>query len=452
MTSEPHAGVGLTRIASRRVQSSEEGVRIRRLLVLLLALVASRALAVELGGEGTPASASSCEWCHEQLGDPLSKPVAGFRNDAHKRHGMSCATCHGGDPGAGFDGDAAKAMDPRKGYIGVPAGRRIVELCARCHSDIVYMRNEKPGLPTDQERLYYTSVHGKRLLSGDTKVAVCSSCHQAHGILPATDPESSVYPTRVAETCGRCHGDRAYMSGYDLPTDQLEQWSRSVHAEALLERNDLGAPTCNDCHGNHGAVPPGVSHVSRVCGQCHPANDEYFQASPHKAAYARLGIAECEFCHGNHEVRRTSDEMVGTSEGAVCLACHRGGSRGYQAAYEIRSALDSLRTLTEKVAGLAGRADRAGGFVEEVRFALQEAATFLKRARTLVHTFDPDRVVEEVKLGLVSGRKAEAQALQVLGELRERRIGLAGFLILIVGVIALLLVEIRKVDRKRRAD
>ncbi|MDZ7372579.1 MAG: hypothetical protein ONB23_01290 [candidate division KSB1 bacterium] len=417
-------------------------------------LMAVGVMVFQLGLSVSPAqteqvreSSSSCEWCHAQLGDRLAQVVQAFRNDAHRRHGFGCATCHGGDPTLGWDGLASAAMDPRKGYIGVPKGKEVVRLCARCHSSIEYMRGEKPGLPTDQEKLYYTSVHGKRLLAGDLRVAICSSCHRAHGILPAGDPGSSVYPANVASTCGSCHGSKEYMAAYNIPTDQVEEWSGSVHGEALLKKHDLGAPTCNDCHGNHGAVPPGVTHISRVCGQCHPAEDEYFQKSPHRAAYERLGVPQCEVCHGNHGVQAPSEKMIGVSEGAVCAACHGSGSVGYTAALRIREGLDSLRTLTDQLDTLADRAQRAGAYVENVRFRLQEAKTSLKKARSLVHTFDPVQVLAETKVGLGSAHKAADELSALNRELRRRRIGLTGFLILIVAGITLLLVEIRRLDR-----
>ena len=61
--------------------------------------------------------------------------------------------------------------------------------------------------------------------------------------------------------------------------DQLARWQQSVHARALVERGDLSAPTCNDCHGNHGAMPPGVESVTFVCGQCHGREASLFRAS-----------------------------------------------------------------------------------------------------------------------------------------------------------------------------
>ncbi len=71
----------------------------------------------------------------------------------------------------------------------------------------------------------------------------------------------------------------------------------------LLEKGDLSSPSCNDCHGNHGAVPPGVESISKVCGTCHVLNMELFEQSPHKKAFDENDYPECESCHGNHLVK-----------------------------------------------------------------------------------------------------------------------------------------------------
>ena len=71
-------------------------------------------------------------------------------------------------------------------------GKQIPELCGHCHSDGAFMRKYNPSLRTDQLAQYKTSVHGKRLLQGDTKVAVCIDCHGVHDLRPASDPRSQL--------------------------------------------------------------------------------------------------------------------------------------------------------------------------------------------------------------------------------------------------------------------
>src|SRR5256714_12126566 len=135
---------------------------------------------------------SSCIECHSKLDDTrLSAPAKLFDNDIHKSRGLSCNDCHGGDPNADTK-EAAK--DPRKGYLGKPKTLDIPAYCGKCHSDANLMKRFNPSLRVDQEREYYTSVHGRLLKEkGETRVATCISCHSVHGIRATSGPLSSVY-------------------------------------------------------------------------------------------------------------------------------------------------------------------------------------------------------------------------------------------------------------------
>ena len=94
------------------------------------------------------------------------------------------------------------------------------------------------------------------------------------------------------------------MASYKIPTDQLAKYKKSVHWKMMTSKGDLSAPTCNDCHGNHGAAPPGISWVGNVCGQCHPVNAELFNKSRHGQLFVQMGIPGCATCHSNHEIRK----------------------------------------------------------------------------------------------------------------------------------------------------
>ena len=117
-----------------------------------------------------------------------------------------CADCHGGDPAAGRQGSGPRSR--RSGFKGTPSGQAVIATCARCHSDAELMRRYAPRQRVDQATEYATSVHGKRLAMGDTRVATCASCHGAHGIRAVNDAQSPVYPDQrrghVREVpCGR---------------------------------------------------------------------------------------------------------------------------------------------------------------------------------------------------------------------------------------------------------
>jgi len=281
------------------------------LLLLILAFITRgpRALMVALFllGAARLDAATSCTRCHEDVKLPAA--------DVHAQIGLSCHDCHGGNPDLSLDGDV-NAMDPASGFRGKPTRADIPDFCGRCHASAAFMKRFNPAARVDQVAEYWTSRHGQRLKEGDTRVATCVDCHSAHLIKRHTQPDSPVHATHVAETCSRCHSDAKRMAS--LPVDQYARWRTSVHAKAMFERGDLTAPTCNDCHGNHGATPPGVESVSFVCGQCHAREAEIFRASP------KRDIVECITCHENHGVVRATVAMLGTLPDTPCAFCHEG--------------------------------------------------------------------------------------------------------------------------------
>ncbi|HWP59830.1 MAG TPA: hypothetical protein VNL14_18200 [Candidatus Acidoferrales bacterium] len=344
------------------------------------------------------------------------------------------------------------AMDPAKGYIGKPKGEQIVRVCGRCHADARFMRQYNPSLRVDQVTEYYTSVHGQRLKErADSKVATCASCHAAHSIRPPSDPRSTVHPLRVAETCGGCHANADYMAPYKIPTDQLSKYRKSVHWRLLSAKGDLSAPTCNDCHGNHGAAPPGISWVGNVCGQCHAQNADLFNTSFHAKVFVQLGIPGCATCHGNHDVSETRDDMLGLGDGAVCAGCHSNDDKGGQTAAAMRQLIDSLRGEYEKTAEILRRAEHAGMPVNQALFDLNEAKTALVKARAAIHAFSVDAVKKEVAPGLAVAQKAYARGIRALEELQFRRRGLAVSVAIILAVIAGIVLKIRQIERRGRS-
>jgi predicted CXXCH cytochrome family protein len=399
--------------------------------------------------QGQPAGAPpiGCVTCHQGLSDArLSAPVQLLGDDVHRARGFVCVDCHGGDPSAT---EAARAHDRARGYRGKPAGAAIVEVCAGCHSDAALMRKYAPRQRVDQASEYATSVHGQQLAKGDGKVATCVSCHGAHGIRMVSDAKSPVFPLNVEATCSRCHGNADYMKGYTiaggapLPTDQATLYEKSVHHRALTRDNDLSAPTCNDCHGNHGAAPPGVGAVVNVCGTCHAVFATKFALSTHSQIFER----GCVECHGNHDVEQPSDALLGTDHGALCGTCHAEGDNGYLAARRMRSEIERLKQAIDGSGALVARVENAGIELSDQELALREARNHLTLARTEVHTFDPTAVVKVLREGLDISGKVDQAGQAALGELRFRRTGLAISLFAILIVVVALALKIRQIDR-----
>jgi hypothetical protein len=362
----------------------------RKILILCaFALVALPAL----GADDT-----SCTVCHSDTDLFEEESVAivtDWSRDVHASVGLSCHDCHGGNPSIALadDIEAMDEGDESNPYRGAPDRTEIPGFCGRCHSDPNYMRRFKPDARVDQEQEYLTSHHGKALANGDANVATCVDCHGVHAIRDSSSPDSSVHPTRVAETCGACHADPDRMAGYaladgrPLPVDQFARWSQSVHAEALLDREDLFAPTCNDCHGNHGAAPPGLDSINFVCGQCHGREAEIFRNSPkhggfeahneyleeageegcalcHEAPQAQVTtlrqFTECATCHANHGVVRPTVAMFGTLPNEPCAFCHEGPAGGDLQILEPEKSRQNFEETRDKLLAQAAEAGLEG--------------------------------------------------------------------------------------------
>lgn len=104
-----------------------------------------------------------------------------------------CTDCHG-EHGIIPPSDPASPVSPTK---------VAQETCARCHDSA--RLNQRYGLPTGRLTSYLDSYHGLKSSAGDTTVANCASCHGAHRILPASNPDSRVNPANLRRTCGTCH-------------------------------------------------------------------------------------------------------------------------------------------------------------------------------------------------------------------------------------------------------
>ena len=281
------------------------------------------------------------------------------------------------------------------------------------------MHDHNPTLPTDQLDKYKTSVHGKLLFEKkDMKVADCVSCHSVHQIGDPKTPHSSTYPQNIPATCGHCHSDSAYMASYGIPTNQEAGFRESVHGIALLENNDLGAPACNDCHGNHGAAPPGVASLSAVCGNCHAIEAELFNASPHKDAFEANDFPMCETCHSNHRILKPNDSMVGTTETSVCANCHSAddGTKGWTTAQGISDVLAGLVAVQDTAGTLLEEATAKGMMTTDEEFLFKNVNQALIQARTMVHTNSLDSVLPKTQQGMKEADSVRVASASLINE------------------------------------
>ena len=324
------------------------------------------------------------------------------------------------------------AMNRAKGFRGKPARTDIPKLCVTCHSSPDYMRKFAPRQRVDQFEMYQTSVHGKRLASGDANVATCIDCHSVHDIRPVKDTLSPVHPLHVAETCSRCHSDQQKMTSYHIPTNQFEEYRTSVHWEALAKRGDLSAPNCASCHGNHGATPPQVASVAAVCGTCHVTFEELYEKSVHKAVFSGPGGGGgCIVCHSNHGIHKPSTAML-VGANAVCSTCHEAGTGPAQAAAQMAAGIDGLGAALKQSETLLARAEKYGMEVSEAQVQLQEGRDSLVKSRLALHAMRPDQVRKPIDAGMAIARQTLAAGQQALKEKDTRRFGLAVSVVLIL--------------------
>ncbi len=212
--------------------------------------------------------------------------------------------------------------------------------CQGCHA---------PGktLPYLGGAKFHTEVHAAydhgfhaRSIQGGHKAATCVDCHTRNGdmttILPASDPKSTINRTNIAETCGRCHGDKSVMQGSGISDRPFLSYRESVHARAIALGN-AGAAVCTDCHNSHDILPAAdpqspiaKSNIPATCSKCHKSESAEFMQSIHGQAVAR-GVSRspvCTDCHGIHNILAPVDRDSAIASTAVatetCARCHEG--------------------------------------------------------------------------------------------------------------------------------
>lgn len=70
---------------------------------------------------------NTCLDCHSVLPEPFGVTSDKFSHDIHEQKGLTCASCHGGDP---TSSDPTVAMSPKKGWKGHIDRKQVPALCA----------------------------------------------------------------------------------------------------------------------------------------------------------------------------------------------------------------------------------------------------------------------------------------------------------------------------------
>ncbi len=157
-------------------------------------------------GELLQPNQSACLYCHDE---PVFRDPAGAIPMLEKLGSRTfdrCDTCHRDQ----IHADIAyylRHVASRLQHARPPL--ELAQVCAVCHSDPHVL--DRTGLH-DAVGSFTRSFHGKAALLGDESTANCLSCHvapgeNAHLMLSAADPRSSVHPNNVPNTCRTtaCH-------------------------------------------------------------------------------------------------------------------------------------------------------------------------------------------------------------------------------------------------------
>lgn len=382
-----------------------------------------------LFGTGAGRAEEKCGVCHPE--ERVAHQVS-----IHAREQIGCTSCHGGvadtlEADEAHGGGSFRALDDR---------RQVASSCASCHSDLTKMRPY--NLPVDQFALYQTSRHGQAFARGELRAATCTDCHSVHEIRAPDDPTSTVYARNLPETCGRCHGDRELMEDVGVDPDVVSDYRSSIHGRRLFDEGNLAAPNCTSCHGVHGAAPPGMSDIDKVCGACHVETRRAYLDGPHADAMEAADIAACVACHSSHAIQPHRAEEIGE----LCLRCHDKNSNEVDVGEKIHTLIAGATEEIRSAEEVMERARKVPIDVEDTEARIEEARTYLTEALPLAHQVEV-APVEELT------RRARAIGEQVSGDLWHELnhdveyVGLAIFWFYLVITLAILWNSKRRLSR-----
>ncbi len=253
-----------------------------------------------------------------------------------------CLACHA-DPTPSADGTHTNAaVDAGKLHASIHGSSGLA--CVDCHKDVKSAPHDKTpakitcaGCHADEQSAYSHSYHATARKPDGSVPATCTDCHgDAHTILPATDPKSTVYHSNIPTTCGACHGQKFLMESTGNSNQPFVSYQQSVHGRAV-ENGSQQAAVCTDCHGAHDILPANDAkslinkfNVPSTCGKCHAGVQAVFAQSIHGQAIARgNGLAPvCTDCHGIHTIKAPSDPSSSVASQNLsrdtCAGCHQG--------------------------------------------------------------------------------------------------------------------------------
>ncbi len=257
---------------------------------------------------------ADCSSCHEDAVNIFLKSTHGKAFLAKIPEAPDCATCHGKH-------DILAKSDPHSKTHPLHQ----IEICTSCHLNPKIAG--KYNLPSaDKIEDYKLGIHGKGLLeSGLLVSATCVTCHSAHNVRPKTDPESTIYWSKIPELCGTCH------------LGILDDFRQSEHGTQWQAKSPKG-PGCITCHGAHKILDPVALEfqlqIPNLCGRCHTIQGRSYKDNFHGQVTA-LGFiqsATCADCHTAHKNLKASNPHSTVHPANLkktCGSCHGVVSASY---------------------------------------------------------------------------------------------------------------------------
>lgn len=268
----------------------------------------------------------TCGKCHADVVAKFKKSKHGVELMKNNEKAPTCSDCHG-------------EHSIKSALLSDGASKLVMaDKCLDCHKEGKIPHKNFKG---EEELItgYKNSVHYQALVDGNETAPTCSDCHGAHEMELAENPDSKISKKNIATTCGQseCHGK------------QFTNFEGSIHEKGVTAGNP-DAPTCNNCHGNHGIVSKDLENklqksrdLIQLCTNCHGSVEmiernelptkvsETYKESFHGLAN-RGGLKEaanCESCHGYHNVRPSSDSLSTIHKNNLpqtCGNCHPGAT------------------------------------------------------------------------------------------------------------------------------
>ena len=212
--------------------------------------------------------------------------------------------------------------------------------CVSCHTDL-----EGKELPhaeglaevkcgtchSSEQELHAKSLHGKAIARGDVLAPHCRDCHGKHDILSAKNRLSPTSVLKVPFLCGKCHTEGSPVSSQrTIHQDHiLENFSESIHGQALFQKGLIVAPNCVSCHTPHSILPhtdPASSiarrNIAATCTKCHAQIEVVHRKVIRGELWEKEAntLPACVDCHQPHKIRK-----VFYTQGMAdqdCLRCH----------------------------------------------------------------------------------------------------------------------------------